>query len=373
MSEEDFEEPAGESEAPELPRPRENAELVGHGAAESLLLSAYNSGRLPHAWLIAGPKGVGKATLAYRFARFLLAEPPAGGLFSAPHSKVLGADSLAIAPEHPVFRQVASGGHPDLLAVERGWDAKRKRLRSEIVVDDTRAIADFLHLTSAQGGWRVVIVDGADDMNRNAANALLKILEEPPKRSVLLLTSESPGRLLPTIRSRCRLLHLKKLSEAIVSEAIMRQSPGTAPADALALAQLAEGSIGRALILVATDGLAIHRDMYRLLGEIPRIDTESLYGFAERLARNDGQGFRLLVELLPGALTRMIELALGQVGATPPAERETLARLASRRGLDQWVEVWRKICHLFAAAEGIELDRKQAVLNAFFALEEAAR
>lgn len=369
MSEEDFEEPAGESEAPELPRPRENAELVGHAAAESLLLSAYNSGRLPHAWLIAGPKGVGKATLAYRFARFLLAEPPAGGLFGGPPK----ADSLAIAPGHPVFRQVASGGHPDLLAVERGWDAKRKRLRSEIVVDDTRAIAAFLHLTSAQGGWRVVIVDGADDMNRNAANALLKILEEPPKRSVLLLTSESPGRLLPTIRSRCRMLHLKKLSETIVSEAIMRQNPELAPADALALAQLAEGSIGRALILAATDGLAIHRDMYRLLGEIPRIDTELLYGFAERLARNDGQGFRLLVELLPGALTRMIELALGQGGATPSAERETLARLASRRGLDQWVEVWRKICHLFAAAEGIELDRKQAVLNAFFALEEAAR
>jgi len=369
MSEEDFEEPAGESEAPELPPPRENAELVGHAAAESLLLSAFNSGRLPHAWLIAGPKGVGKATLAYRFARFLLAEPPAGGLFGAPPK----ADSLAIAPEHPVFRQVASGGHPDLLAVERGWDAKRKRLRSEIVVDDTRAIAAFLHLTSAQGGWRVVVVDGADDMNRNAANALLKVLEEPPKRSVLLLTSESPGRLLPTIRSRCRMLHLKKLSETIVSEAIMRQSPELAPADALALAQLAEGSIGRALILAATDGLAIHRDMYRLLGEIPRIDIESLYGFAERLTRNEGQGFRLLVELLPGALTRMIELALGQGPATPPAERETLARLAARRGLDQWVEVWRKTCHLFAAAEGIELDRKQAVLNAFFALEEAAR
>src|SRR5208282_5798667 len=265
MSEEDFEEPAGESEAPELLLPRENAELVGHGAAESLLLSAFNSGRLPHAWLIAGPKGVGKATLAYRFARFLLAEPPAGGLFGAPPK----ADSLAIAPEHPVFRQVTSGGHPDLLAVERGWDAKRKRLRSEIVVD------------------------GADDMNRNAANALLKVLEEPPKRSVLLLTSESPGRLLPTIRSRCRMLHLKKLPETIVSEAIMRQSPELAPADALALAQLAEGSIGRALILAAMDGLAIHRDMYRLLGEIPRIDIESLYGFAERLARNEGQGFRL--------------------------------------------------------------------------------
>ncbi len=369
MSEEDFEEPAGESEAPELPPPRENAELVGHSAAESLLLSAFNSGRLPHAWLIAGPKGVGKATLAYRFARFLLAEPPAGGLFGAPPK----ADSLAIAPEHPVFRQVASGGHPDLLAVERGWDAKRKRLRSEIVVDDTRAIAAFLHLTSAQGGWRVVVVDGADDMNRNAANALLKVLEEPPKRSVLLLTSESPGRLLPTIRSRCRMLHLKKLSETIVSEAIMRQSPELAPADALALAQLAEGSIGRALTLAAMDGLAIHRDMYRLLGEIPKIDTESLYGFAERLARNEGQGFHLLVELLPGALTRMIELALGQGASTPPSERETLARLAARRGLDQWVEVWRKICHLFASAEGIELDRKQAVLNAFFALEEAAR
>ena len=370
MSEEDFDEPEIGGDEPELPPPRENAALLGHESAESLLLSAYNSGRLPHAWLIAGPKGVGKATLAYRFARFLLAEAPAGGLFGPPPK----ADSLAIAPEHPVFRLVASGAHPDLLAVERGWDAKRKRLRSEIVIDDTRAIADFLHLTSSQGGWRVVVVDGADDMNRNAANALLKILEEPPKRSVLLLTSESPGRLLPTIRSRCRLLHLKKLPETIVSEAILRQSPELSPADAQDLAQLAEGSIGRALILAAMDGLAVHRDMIRLLGEIPKIDTESLYGFAEKLTRGEGQGFRLLAELLPGALTRMVELALGQGAATtPPAEREALARLAARRGLDQWVEVWRKICHLFAAAEGIELDRKQVVLNVFFALEEAAR
>ncbi|MGH6994589.1 MAG: hypothetical protein ACREES_02755, partial [Stellaceae bacterium] len=162
MSDDDFDSAAdetGSADAVDLPSPRENAALIGHAAAEAAFLSAYNAKRLPHAWLLAGPAGIGKATFAYRAARFLLAQPEAGaGLFgdAAP------ATALAIPPESPVFRLVASGAHPDLLVVERAWDEKRKRLRSEIVVDDARAIAAFLHLTPSQGAWRVVIVDGVD-------------------------------------------------------------------------------------------------------------------------------------------------------------------------------------------------------------------
>ncbi|MBU6505978.1 MAG: DNA polymerase III subunit delta' [Alphaproteobacteria bacterium] len=373
MSDDDFNAP--EDEAADdgtaiLPSPRENGELVGHAAAEAAFLGAYNAKRLPHAWLLAGPAGIGKATFAYCAARFLLAQPEAsGGLFgdAAPPT------ALAIPPEHPVFRLVASGAHPDLLVVERAWDEKRKRLRSEIVVDDARAIAAFLHLTPSQGAWRVVIVDGADEMNRNAANALLKVLEEPPKRAVLFLTSESPGRLLPTIRSRCRMLHMNTLPQESVLTAIQRFMPELDGDDAAALAQLAGGSIGRALTLGAQDGLVVQRGLFGLLGGLPKLPGESLHAFAETLVRGEAAGFGLLTDLLPRAVAATAMLALGREPAASPAERAILARLAARRSAAQWAELWRRLGQLFGAAEGVELDKRAVVLDAFFALADAAR
>ena len=370
--EDDFEdaEEAAEAAAEPVPAPRENALLLGHDAAEAALLRAYLSGRLPHAWLVSGPRGIGKATLAFRFARFLFAEGGDGGLFAAPPT------SLAVAAEHPAFRRVASGGLADLLVVERGIDPRRKKLRSEIVVDDTRAVASFLRLTPAEGRWRVVIVDGADMMNRNAANALLKILEEPPQRAVLLLVSDNPGRLLPTIRSRCRILALKPLPDAVVIEALQRYRPDLGAGDRTLLVQLAEGSIGRALELAAGGGLGLYRSLVKLLDRLPSLDGAALHALADRLARSDGEeAFRLTAELLPGWLARMVAVAASGAGegADPAGEAQTMRRLAGRRGLDQWVEVWEKLTHLFAQADSINLDRKQVVLNAFFALEEAAR
>jgi DNA polymerase-3 subunit delta' len=373
MAEDDdseVEEPA--RAAPEAPSPRENALLLGHEAAEATLLQAYNSGRLPHAWLFTGPRGIGKATLAYRFARFLFAEgraPAAGnGLFAAP------ASSLAIAPSHLAFRQVASGGHPDLLVVERGVDPKRRRQRREIVADDARGVADFLHLTSALGGWRVVVVDGADLMNSHAANSLLKILEEPPKQTVLLLASDNPGRLLPTIRSRCRILALKPLDDQKISELLQHYIVDISEHDRASLIDLAEGSIGRALELAAGDGVGLYQNIFSFLSELPKLNSELLHGFADRLARPGAEdSFGLFAELLPLWVARVV--TAGTKPATSPArgEEQVMRRLVDRRGLDQWVEVWEKLTHLFAQAEGINLDRKQVVLNAFFALEEAAR
>ncbi|MCY4407885.1 MAG: DNA polymerase III subunit delta', partial [Rhodospirillaceae bacterium] len=179
------------------PPPRENPHLVGHEPAAGALVEAWGSGRLAHAWLIAGPRGIGKATLAYRFARFVLAGKE-------------GIDGLTMAPEHPVFRRIAAGGHSDLAVIERGL-GDRGRLRAEIVVDDVRKANAFLSLTAGEGGWRVVIVDAADEMNRNAANALLKRLEEPPSRVLFLLVSHAPSRMPATLRSRCRLLSLAPL------------------------------------------------------------------------------------------------------------------------------------------------------------------
>ena len=195
--------------------PRERLKLVGHGEAEQTLLSAFQSGRLPHAWLISGPRGIGKATLAYRFARFLLNGGSEGGLFGGP-------DDLSVPAESSVAHRVAAQAHPDLRVVERTANERTGKLRTEIVVDDVRDLSHFLRLTPSDGGWRIAIVDAADEMNRNAANALLKILEEPPDRAVLLVVSHAPGRLLPTIRSRCRKLVMKPLpldqTDALIGE-----------------------------------------------------------------------------------------------------------------------------------------------------------
>jgi DNA polymerase-3 subunit delta' len=372
-ADDDLEEDDERGEAAEVavPTPRENTTLKGHEAAEATLLSAVTSGRMPHGLLITGPHGIGKATLAFRFARFLLshvAEQSGGALFAPARPT-----SLMVPAEHPVFRRVASSGHADLLTVERGIDPKRKRERTEIVVEDARAIAAFLRLTPAEGGWRVVIVDTADEMNRNAANAVLKVLEEPPERAILILVSDNPGRLLPTIRSRCRRLALRPLSDAIVADLIGRYRPDLSAADQVALVELAEGSIGHAIELAEQGGVALHRDLLGILRSLPELDGAELHAFADRVARWGAEdAFRVLSELMPATLARAIAKAAGSEPAGEGPEA-VLSKLLARRGLDRWVEVWEKISELFAQADAINLDRRQVVLNAFFALEEAAR
>jgi DNA polymerase-3 subunit delta' len=348
------------------PPPRANPELLGQGAAESALLEAFGSGRLPHAWLLNGPRGVGKATLAYRFARFLLAGGGGqGGLFGdAPQD-------LALDPADPVFRQVAAGGHPDLRTVERAVDEKSGKLRREIVVRDVRAVGGFLHRTAGAGGWRVVVIDSADEMNRNAANAVLKVLEEPPRQALLLLVSHAPGRLLPTIRSRCRALAVPALAEARVAELLAVHAPELASDDAAALARLAEGSIGRALDLAAGGGLELYRELIALLEGLPRLDVARLHALGDRLGRGaDGSAFRTGTELLSWWLARMIRGAAG--GRPPPevvaGEGALMARLLRARGLAQWLALWEKLDRLFARAEGANLDRKQVVVTAFLEL-----
>ncbi|MEC8319253.1 MAG: DNA polymerase III subunit delta', partial [Pseudomonadota bacterium] len=292
--------------------PRASVDLIGHAAAVSALAEARQGGRLHHGWLICGPRGIGKATLAYRFARALLAgAPPAdGGLFGdAP------VDDLSVDAESAVFRQVLAGSHPDLLAIERGFDPRRKRLRDEIVVDDVREMGGFLALTPAMGGWRIVIVDAADEMNRNAANAILKLLEEPPARALVVLVSHNPGRLLPTIRSRCRQMPLRPLAEAEVAGLLARFRPELDAAEQAALVSLAEGSIGRAILLADAGGLDLYRQMIDVLADAPRFDIARLYKLADDWARTPreaaGDPFEIATDLLLAWLVRVIHAAAG--------------------------------------------------------------
>ena len=350
--------------------PRSNPDLVGHEAGEKALLEGYLSNRLHHAWLITGARGIGKATLAYRFARFLLAGGASKDLFANTP------ESLYVRPEHPVFKRVASGGHADLLTVERGFDEKRGRMRNAIIVADVRAIGAFLSLTPAEGGWRVVVIDGAEEMNRHAANAVLKVLEEPPQRTVLLLASHAPGRLFSTIRSRCRRLALKPLAQRDVAALLAGVRPDLGADEVTALAKISEGSAGRALRLAEEGGLDLYRELVRLLAPLPELDIAAVHGIGERLGRPSGEaGYHTFTELMRWWLARLVRG--GALGIVPesvvPGENALIERLTGLSGLDRWVEVWEKINRLFARADSVGLDRKQVVLTAFLTLKSATR
>jgi len=347
--------------------PRANPELLGQESAERTLLRAHGSGRLPHAWLLTGPRGVGKATLAYRFARFLLDRPDGGGdLFGGPP------DSLFVDPGSEIFRRVAAGGDMDLKSVERAADPKSGKLHRQILVEDARKVVDFLHMTSAGGGWRIVVVDAADDLGGAAANALLKVLEEPPPQTLLLLIAHAPGALLPTIRSRCCHLALAALEDARVVELLNRHAPELPSDDATALARLSEGSIGRALDLAAGGGLELYGELVELLGALPQLDGARLQAWGDRLAKGtDGAAFRTGTELFTWWLARLIHA--GARGQVPPevvaGEGALMTRLLARRELALWIGLWEKVTQLFARAEGASLDRKQVAMTALLELE----
>lgn len=363
---------APKAESPTAPAPRANPDLVGHGPAEQTLLRAHGSGRLPHAWLLSGPRGIGKATLAYRFARYVLAGGSSGGgLFAAQDLD----ESLALDPDHTVARRVAADGHRDLRTLERRPDPRTGRLRGKITVGEARGAGQFLHLTAAEGGWRVVIVDPIDELNRNAANALLKMLEEPPDKALLLLVSHAPGRLLPTIRSRCCNLALGPLAPETVDRLMARYAPDLPVEERVALARLGEGSIGRALDLAANGGLGLYRELMGLLESLPSLDAAAANALGDRLGRGaEGAAFRTVSELLIWWLARLIRT---RAGAAPlpevvPGEGALMGRLMERHGLAYWLDLWEKTSRLLTSAEPANLDRKQVFITALLGLETAA-
>ena len=329
--------------------PRLTDHLIGHEAAWDTLRRADAGRRLPHAWLISGPRGIGKATLAYHFAGHLLAE----------------ADPQA-------SRLIAQDSHPGLVAIERGWDEKNKRMRRDILVDDIRQLHGFFGMTASGGGWRVAIIDAADDMNRQAANAVLKILEEPPAKSVIILIAHAPGQLLPTLRSRCQHLPLRPLSNEDLLAVLGAQGVSIPTADANIVAGLAAGSPGRALELIENGGAALYRDVTALLNALPQVDPRALHGLGDSVTGKGGTDrFRLLGEVLDDVLKRLIAFGATDSEKTGIDESETrlFAHLAPRANLEQWIEVWENTADLFRRAEGINLDPKQVTLNVFTRLE----
>ena len=342
---------AGDDES-ELSHPRQTGELISHVEAEQTMLEAYRSGRMPHAWLIGGPSGIGKATLAYRLARFALAHPDP----AAPAVKA--ATSLAVADDHPVAQRIAAQAHPDLLVLERVVNEKTGKLFTVIRVEDVRRTVSFFGSTAGEGGWRVCIVDTADELqDPQGANALLKILEEPPKNALLLLVSHAPARLLPTIRSRCRRLILRPLSvdevAAGVARALGREANDPELREAAAQA---EGSIGRALTLLEGPALELRRQVVAQLDRLPSLDPRALHALGEALGGTEPQRLEAFVDTVN-------EWLAGRTANGPPENRR-LVRLA---------EAWDKVNQAARDADTYNLDRKPLVFAVFGWLAEAER
>jgi DNA polymerase-3 subunit delta' len=332
-------------------RPRETTALFGHNEAERALLEAYKSGRIPHAWLIGGPPGIGKATLAFRLARFVMAHPDPRA------AETQKTDSLAIDPENPVARRIAAQAQGDLLVLERSINEQTGKLYTVIRVDDVRRTASFFGSTAGEGGWRIAIVDAVDDLQREGANALLKVLEEPPKRSLLLLISHAPGRELPTIRSRCRRLLLRPLETEDVGPALA-EATGRNPseADVRRAAEASEGSVGRALGLLDASALALRQRVLELFAQLPNPDPRALHALGEAIAGSDPRTLEAFMDLVNGWLSaQLVETSRG---------RAQMARVA---------ETWEKVNRAAREAEIYNLERKPLVFSVFGALAEAAR
>jgi len=335
----------------EVLRPRETYVLFGHDDAERALLDAYKGGRIPHAWLIGGPPGIGKATLAYRMARFVLAHPDPR--FPA----VQQATSLAVADDDPVACRIAAQAQGDFLVMERVINEQTGKLYTVIRVEDVRKAVPFFGSTAGEGGWRIAIVDAVDDMQREGANALLKVLEEPPARSLLLLVSHAPGRLLPTIRSRCRRLLLRPLSIVDVARALAGATGRYAEAAEIQdAAAAAEGSVARAIGLLEGPALALRQRVLELFAQLPNPDPRALHALGDALGGSEPQTLAAFMDMVNGWLSAQVS------GGSRPA-RQT-ARTA---------EVWEKVNRAARDVETYNLERKPLVFAVFGLLAEAAR
>lgn len=334
------------------PHPREQRAFFGHAEGEAAFLESLRGGRLHHAWLIGGPQGIGKATLAYRVARRLLALKPGSPSEIA---------SLDLPSDDPAARQVAALSHPNLAVLRRAPETDKKAASAIIPVEAVRRALMLFGSTAADGGYRVCIIDSAEDLNANSANALLKVIEEPPPRSVFLIVSHAPQRLLPTIRSRCRKLALRPLGESEVRAAVRSLGAPWSEAQEGLLSEaiaLGEGSVRRTLEMLDSDKVAFIEEITKTLDALPRLDPKRVLALAESLARRDAEEeYELALDTVQRWVTRRLHAAAG----------EGAARLAPL------VEVCDKAARSAREIDIYNLDRRPLVLALFDDLADAIR
>jgi len=338
---------------PGAPHPRLAARFLGHAQAEKELLDAYRSGKLAHAWLIGGPEGVGKATLAWRLARFILTYPDPEA------ANIRAAQNLGVDMDAPAVHQISALAHPDLALLRRNWNPQSKNFFSDIRVEDVRHALQLFQKSAGAGGWRICIVDSAEDLNRAGANALLKMIEEPPPRSLFLIVAHKPGQVLATIRSRCRRLALEGLQPYEISAIVsgLGEPWSGVPADDLQRASAqAHGSVREALKRVDSDAGETGALIAAVVAQLPDADFREVYKLAEAVsARGAGDSFDDLMNALYDWLAQRAKE--GRPGAR-------LAPIA---------DLWDKIRATTREAETYNLDMKLHVLSVFAELSAAAR
>lgn len=354
------------------PHPRETPVLYGQARAEADFLEAYNTGRLHSGWLITGPRGVGKATLAWKIATFLLAEQADGGMFGdAPPA----ATSLNISPDNHDARLVQSGAHPRMTVVRRPYNHDTKKLRQEITVDAVRGVKDFFHMSAADGGRRVVIVDAADEMNRNAANAILKELEEPPANTTIMLIAHQPSRLLPTIRSRCRELRCAKLGADDLRDALAQA--GLDSGNAEGLATLAGGSAGDAVRLLRHNGLPLYAELVHLFDGLPNVNRTAALKLADTCAARGAEThYGLTLDLIDQFIARAAHAGLfGEPNVqAAPNEARLLARLSpNNHAARGWAQLQQDLTARVRHGRAVNLDPASLILDMIFKIEQTAR
>lgn len=356
-----------------LKPPRQMSRWHGDPAIESQLLELAASDRMPHALIFAGPEGIGKSTMAFRLARFLLkhghtigkAGQESGGLFGDELPQTLP-ESFDLAPEDPVFKLVASGGHPDMLVIEREFDDKKGKMRDVVTVEQARKITPFLRRTASMGGWRLVILDDADTMNRNAQNAILKILEEPPGQSLLILIAHRTGAMIPTIRSRCRVIPFSIPDKEQFTELVRLEDSAIGAADLDMLYSLSAGSVGKALAIHEIGGLEAVARIISLLSGWPDWNWPEIHRLSDSLGgRGSEQALKAFEDVmlwLAESLTKA--KARGDHGITG-FDVEILRKMLAHYPLEEWIKICENLRALFDTVQHANLDNRHAVLGAF--------
>lgn len=329
------------------PHPRDVYQLAGHREAENALLEAFNSARMAQSWILGGRQGIGKATLAWRFARFLMAnpQPPAEG--QKPF------ESLQIDETHPAARRLSAMAYSDVFLLRREWNHQTKKHYTEIRIDDVRRMTARFHQASAEGGWRVAIIDCAEDLNRNSANALLKLIEEPPPRSVFLFISHRPAQMLATLRSRSRMILMQPLSDAEIVDATAGLGApwsGKGAADIRQAAERSGGSVRDALRLLSGSGVKILARVEAVLNTLAKPDWRAAHELADSVAGRENESD---FEAVIGAILDWID-AKARSAAASGAHLAQLAPLA---------EVWEKTARSVRETEALNLDRKLLILT----------
>lgn len=323
--------------------PRTNTELFGHGEIEAALKRDVAAGKLAHGLIFSGGKGIGKATMAYRLARHLL-----------------GGES-----------RIAANSHADLLVLEPLYDEKKEEYATEISVDQAREIPQFLSLTAGEGAWRMVIIDSVDALNNNAANAILKILEEPPPRTVLILISHNVGRLLPTIRSRCRLVSFAPLAEDDFRSAMRHIAPEIYGEELSALSALSGGSVGIALEMRNLGAVRLYNETLELLASAPDFDAAMLMRYCEQIGsgKKAHANWQLFTRIILAILERSAKVSIGtRLKEISDEEADNLRKLAALHSAEIWAEKWQQASREFAISASLHLDYKQVALTFFHSI-----